>query len=284
LDKDHQAFGPKILIIAGMHRSGTSVLSQWLHQCGLHLGDRLLGPAIGNTEGHFEDLDFLQFHEEILEENASGYTHAPISGLSVYQKEKLKSVIGFKNSLHQEWGWKEPRTCLFLDHYKDLVPGAYYLVIIRNYGETVSSLLQRELKELDKYYLSKSWLSNLNWKKRKRAQRAHQLYTLNAECYLKVWITYNQALLKTIENLPASQFIVTAHELLREQHTDIFDTLVNKWKFCLQQADFRKIYKKSLLSEVTDIDPFVEDKHLLDKARALEFTIKSYVQPLPFKN
>jgi hypothetical protein len=49
-----------------MHRSGTSLISQWLSHCGLHLGERLLGPGIGNAEGHFEDLDFLEFHEQIL--------------------------------------------------------------------------------------------------------------------------------------------------------------------------------------------------------------------------
>jgi len=260
-----------------MHRSGTSVLSQWLYNCGLHLGDRLLGPAIGNAEGHFEDMDFLQYHEEILGENAFGYVHAPISALSVYQKEKLRSVISFKNTLQREWGWKEPRTCLFLDHYQALIPNAYYLIIIRNYGETVSSLIQRDLKELDKYYLSKSWFSRQNWKNRKRSRRAKELYATTAEFYLKVWITYNEALLKAIESLPTGQFIVTDPSRLTEHSTKIFSRLSCEWEFSLQYADFNKIYKKALLSEVTAIDPFVSNKMLLDKARSLETKIKSHM-------
>jgi len=257
-----------------MHRSGTSVLSQWLYHCGLHLGERLLGPAIGNTEGHFEDLDFLEFHQEILKE---GYIHEPVSELSVYQTEKLRSIIAFKNSLQQQWGWKEPRTCLFLNHYQSLIPEAHYLVIIRSYRETVSSLIQRDLKELDKYYLSKSWMSRQNWIKRKRSIRAKELYHAKAEFYLRVWVAYNEAILQAMESLPGHRFVVTDHGQLTEQHRDIFDTLVNKWGFSLREADFSHIYKKALLSEVTDIDPFVLDKSLLQKAVKLEHEIRAYL-------
>lgn len=290
-----------------MHRSGTSVISQWLYHCGLHLGERLLGPGTGNTEGHFEDLDFLKFHEEVLMENAGakpenpgtpqkgqisptqeraipenesiafGYIHQPLSNLSRYQQEKLRAIINFKSKLNQQWGWKEPRTCLFLDYYRELIPEAYYLVIIRNYSETVSSLIQRDLKTLDNYYLTKSWVSRQNWKRRKRAQREEAIYQSYAEFYLKVWVTYNESLLKTIKSLPASQFLVTEHNLLSDQHEEVFNTLTGQWNFNLHYTDFRKIYKKGLLTEVTLIDTFVKNKMLLEKARALEAEIKAYL-------
>ena len=32
-----------ILVIAGMHRSGTSLITHWLHDCGLQVGERLVG-------------------------------------------------------------------------------------------------------------------------------------------------------------------------------------------------------------------------------------------------
>jgi len=49
------------LIIAGMHRSGTSLISQWLNRCGLNLGENMIGASSGNVEGHFEDIDFIAF-------------------------------------------------------------------------------------------------------------------------------------------------------------------------------------------------------------------------------
>ena len=49
----------KVAIVVGMHRSGTSVVAQWLSRSGLFIGDSLLGPNVGNEQGHFEDADFL---------------------------------------------------------------------------------------------------------------------------------------------------------------------------------------------------------------------------------
>ena len=271
----------RILVVAGMHRSGTSVLSQWLSHCGLNLGERLLGAGVGNVEGHFEDLDFLDFHEQTLKDSGLsgfGYVHEPIANLSVYQKEKLRSIIGFKNQLHKEWGWKEPRTCLFLDTYRELIPGAYYLIIIRDYRETVSSLIKRDYRNMDNHYASKSFFSRLNWKRKRSSARENRLFRLKSEFYLKVWITYNEAVLKTIQSLPAHQFIVTDHRLLADHNTTIFHTLVNHWNFNLQYADFSKIYKKTLLSEITDIDTYVADRNLVQKARELETEIKSYIR------
>ena len=66
----------KTLIIAGMHRSGTSLITHWLNECGLQLGDDFLGAGLGNVDGHYEDLEFLKLHEEILEAN-----NLPATGL-----------------------------------------------------------------------------------------------------------------------------------------------------------------------------------------------------------
>ena len=56
----------KVVVIVGMHRSGTSLITQWLQRCGLFIGDSLEGPGVGNVQGHFEDIDFLQLHQELL--------------------------------------------------------------------------------------------------------------------------------------------------------------------------------------------------------------------------
>ncbi|HJT73097.1 MAG TPA: hypothetical protein VJ720_03740, partial [Chitinophaga sp.] len=59
----------KVLVITGMHRSGTSLITQWLYRCGLHVGDNFMGAGIGNEDGHFEDLDFYNWHRNILNDN-----------------------------------------------------------------------------------------------------------------------------------------------------------------------------------------------------------------------
>jgi hypothetical protein len=270
----------KILVIAGMHRSGTSLISQWLYRSGLNLGDRLLGSSLGNLEGHFEDLDFLRFHEETLSAHQLsdyGFVHQSLPALSAYEKAKMEGIIYFKSSLYAQWGWKEPRTCLFLDHYREIIPGAYYLVIVRDFNATVSSLIQRDLREIDQGYKSKNWFSRQNWYKLRREKRHQQLFHQSAEFYLKIWITYNEALLKTIRHLSADQFTVVYHSESCESDTaKLYSTLVDQWGFSLRRIDFKEVYNKSLLTGAVDIDPFIEDKELLKKASALEAELKGY--------
>lgn len=270
----------KILVIAGMHRSGTSLISQWLYRSGLNLGDRLLGSSQGNVEGHFEDLDFLRFHEETLQAHqlsGFGFVHQPLSSISAYERAKMEGIINFKSSLYPQWGWKEPRTCLFLDHYREVIPGAYYLVIVRDFNATVSSLIQRELKDIDVEYVSKNWFSRQNWYKLKRKKRHRQLFCRSAGFYLKVWITYNEILLKTIRHLPGDQFAVVYHNEVCESDTaKLFDKLVGQWGFSLQRIDFKEVYNKTLLTGASDIAPFIQDKGLLEKASALENELKKY--------
>src|SRR5687767_12826738 len=57
------------LIIAGFHRSGTSLVSELLNRAGLFLGDDLIGAHPTNPYGHFEDRDFTRFHDALLADN-----------------------------------------------------------------------------------------------------------------------------------------------------------------------------------------------------------------------
>ena len=54
--------------IAGMHRSGTSMVARILSECGVYLGEptELLPPAPDNVAGPFEHKEFLQLNDEVL--------------------------------------------------------------------------------------------------------------------------------------------------------------------------------------------------------------------------
>jgi hypothetical protein len=41
-------FDPKVLVITGMHRSTTSLVTQWLQRCGLFIGKRFIGSDTAN--------------------------------------------------------------------------------------------------------------------------------------------------------------------------------------------------------------------------------------------
>src|SRR5690242_17245936 len=120
----------KVLIVVGMHRSGTSMITQWLNRCGLSIGEELYPADMANREGYFEDTDFLKVHQELLKKRnhpSTGFIDQPVGHLQHGELQRIQDLIDTK-SKKEEWGWKEPRTCLFLDVYRKLVPSAFYLV------------------------------------------------------------------------------------------------------------------------------------------------------------
>src|SRR6185503_8310671 len=62
----------KQIVITGMHRSGTSLVSSLIQEAGISIGDRLQGASKGNLRGHFEDSDFYNFHEGLLKRHSQG--------------------------------------------------------------------------------------------------------------------------------------------------------------------------------------------------------------------
>jgi hypothetical protein len=271
------------LVIAGMHRSGTSLISNWLDRCGLHLGETLMGAAPSNEQGHFEDMEFLKVHEEILTDNKLPHTglinehHIPVS---IYHKEKLKGVINIKNKLHRQWGWKDPRTCLFLDTYKELLPDAKYLVIVRDYASVVSSLLKREFKDREKKYLARKAFSRFIWKNFRRERNLQAFYKSNAGYYLQVWITYNQQLLKLIETSSPETCLVVNYSFLNDNDSRVRNYMKEKWSLALIDIGFSEIFKGNLINTPLDIDSFISDKALVAKAVALQTDLESHITQL----
>ena len=59
----------KILIVLGMHRSGTSALTRGLQVLGVSLGDNLMPAFEGNNnKGFWEDLEIVSLNDALLAE------------------------------------------------------------------------------------------------------------------------------------------------------------------------------------------------------------------------
>ena len=133
------------LIISGAHRSGTSLVADLMRQAGVHVGDRLLGPAAGNPRGHFEDRDFYELHERALARQGRSFLLDAADGLGGFDAAETAVASGLIAARGDRplWGWKDPRTVLFLDDWDRLVPQACYLFVYRHPLEVVLSLLRR---------------------------------------------------------------------------------------------------------------------------------------------
>lgn len=270
----------KVLVIAGMHRSGTSLITQWLYKCGLQVGDELMAPGIGNEEGHFEDMDFIRAHCDVLDminQPTDGFLNVEMPPVPEAGMRRLEAVIQQKNEANKQWGWKDPRTCLFLPAYRELLPDARYLIIVRDFQSSVSSAMTRLHKEIDALYASKSPFKRLLWKViEKRRRKKLVLRKQSAHC-LRVWVLYNEALLQHIQALPPEKYLVVDHAMLGKCDYMVLNRLQKDWQFSLRYCPFNDVYKPSLISNVMHFQPYVRDKQLLTRAMEVEKSLRALI-------
>lgn len=141
----------KVYIVLGMHKSGTSFLAKALKEQGVNMGHELLGADKVNTEGHFEDVRFLELNEKILREAGGSWDNPPspktIHAAAENYKDELERLIKGDNG--KLWGWKEPRTNLTIEEYLpyfDTEDDVYLIAVFRKPKKVAMSLQNRAKK------------------------------------------------------------------------------------------------------------------------------------------
>jgi hypothetical protein len=160
----------KVIVVIGMHRSGTSVIAKSLDCLGVSLGDNLMPPHEQvNPRGFFEDLDINSLNIEILD--ALGHTWSSISRISDEEfsrddllplKDKAKNVLLRKTENVEFFAFKDPRSTKLLPFWQsvfnDLRVEVKYVIAVRNPLSVAMSLKRRDGFDLNKsYYL---WLDH----------------------------------------------------------------------------------------------------------------------------
>ena len=142
---DGVANNQAVVVIAGMHRSGTSLMASVFGGAGVDIGERLDGPGKGNRWGHFEDLEFRQLHDGVFRRVGKTFLTATPADLDPPTAEELElaRALVARRREHRLWGWKDPRTCLFLDFWHPLLANPRYVFIYRHPIEVALSLLRR---------------------------------------------------------------------------------------------------------------------------------------------
>jgi hypothetical protein len=173
------------LIVAGFHRSGTSLLTQVLHSAGLFVGRRLLGAMPSNPYGHFEDLDFLELHRSILWAHGDDWQwpSPPPLYVSPARWREMRALVRSRDLTHRSWGFKDPRSAFFLGHWKYLMPDAKVVVVYRDPADSVRSM---ESRQASAYFA-------------KEGKPATHLRFFNEPDHgLRLWNTYNRAIVSFV--------------------------------------------------------------------------------------
>lgn len=138
------------ICIAGMHRSGTSMVARLFQSCGLYLGpEEELGFDLNNGEPHWENVKFVALNDEILGRLGGSWDNPPVlaSGwertpaIQSLASEAKKLIKQFSRSQH--WGWKDPRNSLTWPFWQRLVPNLKTVICLRNPWEVSQSLRVR---------------------------------------------------------------------------------------------------------------------------------------------
>lgn len=155
----------RVVMITGMHRSGTSLVASLCMKYGVDIGHQLMPPHSSNIRGHYEDLEFVQFHERVLLAaglRSEGYCawHRHLR-FTPDDTAFARSLIDIKSKQSLIWGWKDPRSTLFLTEWSQLLTDPLFIFPFRDPAEVVASLLRRgeETFQDDGEMALREWLS-----------------------------------------------------------------------------------------------------------------------------
>lgn len=137
------------VVILGYHRSGTSAIGQNLEAAGLFLGEDLLGAKPSNPFGHYEDREFFEINEAIFKLNYTQWntTADVVPIISQQLVEVASDLVAKRDSCHELWGFKDPRSCVLLDFWHSVLPNPIYVVCLRHYSACIDSVMRRQVRD-----------------------------------------------------------------------------------------------------------------------------------------
>ena len=194
-----QATSP--LIIIGMHRSGTSMLTRMLQELGLFIGHKLLPFdlyestffvtlnewLLAQANASWDNTYNYQFTDDVFEDEAREILLKELKGKKrkdFLGKHKLSDI----RNLDIPWAWKDPRSTITIDLWKSVFPKAKILHIYRNPIDVAASLAKREadLRSSRKLTFLVRILRFLNYK----ATQNLSLRAMHIEEGVKLWEEY----------------------------------------------------------------------------------------------
>ena len=150
-----------IVIVAGMHRSGTSAMAGLLHGNNIVMGkgdDFYPPPMKENPMGFFENVRFRRLNDNILKKHGysvkSFRTNPPNMPLaSEKQMAAMAALIEEYHAEFKNFGWKDPRTSLTLNSWLEILDSyglkdeTRIIQMVRPAEDVAASMIKRGNKE-----------------------------------------------------------------------------------------------------------------------------------------
>ena len=160
---------PHIIIILGMHRSGTSLVSRSLRVFGADHGDNLFPADSDNAKGYWEDIDLIDLNKEMLACLNTEWDHLrPVDAADAtrlrekgYLRRALE-LLNRKAAGKPLSGFKDPRFAQLFPFWREVFQECgmrvSYILALRNPLSVAQSLEKRNQIEKTEGYMM--WLAH----------------------------------------------------------------------------------------------------------------------------
>ena len=255
------------VIVIGMHRSGTSILSRVLERAGLFLGWK--------KEENNESSFFIRLNDWLIRE-LGGSWDVPdaVSSINEHSRDHINAIIKYLSDQlnsprsleylgplqyvktmsilkqHNVWGWKDPRNTLTLDLWLKLFPKAKVVHIVRNGIDVAQSLRVRNNRYLYKNIAAYNQRRLLYALLGKRGKFVDSARTFNLENGFSIWEHYVDQARSYRRNLGQRYLEVKYEDLLTAPQENVHKLMVHSglpnsegiMKYVLEHFESKKSY------------------------------------------
>lgn len=156
-----------ILLVMGMHRSGTSAMARLLNLMGAHIGEDLISANKEiNGDGFWEYQSVVAYNESVLADLGRSWYDTQSNSTEAWwcapswqeKKIELKSLLqSLVSEEHSQYVIKDPRLCLTYPMWDEVISELgwqhHCFLMVRDPREVALSLLKREGFSIDTSYL-----------------------------------------------------------------------------------------------------------------------------------
>ncbi|WP_424363180.1 tetratricopeptide repeat protein [Methylocystis parvus] len=151
-------FGPKVVVVLGMHRAGTSLCAKVAEGLGVGLGGPLFAADFANSDGYREHKAIVACHEELLALSGVQWDAVRFSGIDEAffrrpdvraVRERLTRIVSDELAANGDaWAFKDPRTARFIPLWREIFDevgvAPVWLLSVRDPGAVAASLAKRD--------------------------------------------------------------------------------------------------------------------------------------------